>query len=60
MLSVSRYFRDRGRRRGVLRGVLRGRRRGVLRGVLRGRRRRSKLEGRRCQRNHSFIMCLNT
>ena len=48
MLSVSRYFRDRGRRRGVLRGVLRGRRR------------RSKLEGRRCQRNHSFIMCLNT
>ena len=50
MLSVSRYFRGRGRRRGVLRGVLRGR----------GRRRRSKLEGRRCQRNHSFIMCLNT
>ena len=48
MLSVSRYFRGRGRRRGVLRGVLRGRRR------------RSKLEGRRCQRNHSFIMCLNT
>lgn len=47
MLSVSRYFRGRGRRRGLLRGVLRGRR-------------RSKLEGRRCQRNHSFIMCLNT
>ena len=46
MLSVSRYFLGRGRRRGVLRG--------------RGRRRRSKLEGRRCQRNHSFIMCLNT
>ena len=33
--------------------------RGLLRGLLRGRR-RSKLEGRRCQRNHSFIMCLNT
>ena len=40
MLSVSRYYRGQGRRRGVLRGVLRG-------------------KGRRCQRNHSFIMCLN-
>ena len=36
MLSVSRYYRGEGRRRGVLRG-----------------------RGRRCQRNHSFIMCLN-